>query len=49
MILVIEVGNTNITFGVYEGEKAGNNLPYDVQNAPYLGRVWDEYQAAADV
>lgn len=39
MILVIDVGNTNIVFGIYEGE----NLLYDWRIASLKDRTSDEY------
>ena len=34
MLLAIDIGNTETTFGVFEGEKEGN-LPDDDRDSPY--------------
>lgn len=36
MLLVIDVGNTNITLGVFDGEEVKRNLPHDDQTEPAL-------------
>lgn len=36
VILVIDVGNTNVTLGVYDGEELKAYLPHDDQNTQNL-------------
>ena len=36
MLLVIDVGNTNITLGVFRGEEILGKFPHEIQAAPYL-------------
>ena len=36
MIITIDVGNTNITVGVFNGDRNCSKFSYDDQNAAYI-------------
>ena len=36
MIMTIDVGNTNITVGVFRGRRGGIEFSYHDENAPYI-------------
>lgn len=36
MIITIDVGNTNITVGVFNGDEICSKFSYDDQNAAYI-------------
>ena len=40
MIIVIDVGNTNITIGMFKGEKIVGKLPYDHSDGQDFRRIW---------
>ena len=40
MIIVIDVGNTNITIGMFQGRKDRGKLPNDHTDGPDIRRVW---------